>query len=74
MTKKVAEAVPLHAREDRQVLIFLHVSDRFWGSCVTQVSLEELNAGGPVADMSHEPLAFLSGGIQGIISEVAGGR
>lgn len=51
--------MPLYmSREDRQVLTIPDASDGFWGSSIAQVPLEELNAGGLVANMSHEALAF----------------
>lgn len=64
-TERVAEAVPLHhPREDRQVLIFLILRDRFEGSCVTGDAGrdERKRARGEV---SHEALAFLSGTFKG---------
>lgn len=65
-TERVSEAVLLcHPRAARSVLIFPYASDEFWVGCVTQVPPEELGAGGDGAEMSHVPLAFLSGALKG---------
>lgn len=48
------------------MLVFSDVSYGFRGSCVTQRPLEGLNAGGPVANVSHEPLAILSWAFKGL--------
>ena len=60
-------AVELNFRRpgDCRVLTFPESSDLFWGCCLTQVPKEELVAGLPFMDMSHEPLKFLSGVIRG---------
>ena len=41
--------------------MLMDASDLFWGCCLTQLPKEELVAGLSFMDMSHEPLAFLSG-------------
>ena len=51
--------------DDCRVLMFPDASDLFWGCCLTQVPKEELVAGLSFMDMSHEPLAFLSGVFRG---------
>ena len=51
--------------DDCRVLMFPDASDLFWGCCLTQVPKEELVAGLSLMDMSHEPLAFLSGVFRG---------
>ena len=62
----VAQAVNLsHPREGYAVLMFPDASDEFWGSFVTQVPQEEVDAGIAVEDMTHEPLGFLSGVFRG---------
>ena len=48
-----------------RVLMFPDASDLFWGCCLTQVPKEELVQDLGVVDMSHEPLAFLSGAFRG---------
>ncbi|CAM9776668.1 unnamed protein product [Ascophyllum nodosum] len=48
-----------------RVLMFPDASDLFWGCCLTQVPKEELVAGSSFMDLSHEPLAFLSGVFRG---------
>ena len=50
---------------DCRVLMFPDASDLFWGCCLTQVPKEKLVAGLSFMDMSHEPLAFLSGVFRG---------
>lgn len=63
-TTRVLESVPLyHPWENRQVLVFPDASGGFWGCCMTQVPPEDA-MGGPVEDMRHEPLAFLSGDLK----------
>ena len=52
-------------RDDCCVLMFPDASDLFWGCCLTQVPNEELGAGLSFMDMSHGPLAFLSGVFRG---------
>ena len=47
--------------DDCRVLMFPDASDLFWGCCLTQVPKEELVVGLSFMNMSHEPLAFLSG-------------
>ena len=61
------DAVELSFRrpDDCRVLMFPDASDLFWGCCLTQVPKEELVAGLSFMDMSHEPLAFLSGVFRG---------
>ena len=61
------DAVELSFRrpDDCRVLMFPDASDRFGGCCLTQMPKEELVAGLPFMDMSHEPLAFLSGVFRG---------
>ena len=62
----VAQAVTLsHPRDGYAVLMFPDASDEFWGSFVTQVPQNEVNAGIAVEDMTHEPLGFLSGVFRG---------
>ena len=62
----VAHAVTLyHPRPGCQVLMFPDASECHWGSFVTQVPDAEMNSLVPVEDMSHEPLAFLSGSFKG---------
>ena len=51
--------------DDCRLLMFPDASDLFWGCCLTQVPKEELVAGLSFMDMSHEPLAFLSGVFRG---------
>ena len=58
----VAHAVTLfHPRPECQVLMFPDASENHWGSFVTQVPDDEMSRGLPLEDMTHEPLAFLSG-------------
>ena len=45
--------------------MFPDASDEFWGSFVTQVPQEEIDAGIAVEDMTHEPLGFLRGMFRG---------
>ena len=47
------------------MLTFPDASDLLWGCCLTQVPKEVLVAGLSFMDMSHEPLAFLSGVFRG---------
>ena len=62
----VAQAVPLHhPRPGCVVLMFPDASDLHWGSFLTQVPEEEFRRGVALEDMSHEPLAFLSGSFKG---------
>ena len=51
--------------DDCRVLMFPDASDRFGRCCLTQMPKEELVAGLPFMDMSHEPFAFLSGMFRG---------
>ena len=48
-----------------RVLMFPDASDLFWGCCVTQVCDEVYARGGPIAEMRHEPLGFVSGAFKG---------
>ncbi|CAM9877797.1 unnamed protein product, partial [Chrysoparadoxa australica] len=60
------EAVMLaHPREGWALLGFTDASDMFWGTMLTQVPKHELATAVAVEDMSHEPLAFLSGSFSG---------
>ena len=62
----VAQAVPLyHSRPGCVVLMFPDASDFHWGSFLTQVPEEESRSGVALENMSHEPLAFLSGSFKG---------
>ena len=62
----VAHAVTLyHPRPGCQVLMFPDASECHWGSFVTQVPDAEMDQNLPVEDMTHEPLAFLSGTFKG---------
>ncbi|CAN0398793.1 unnamed protein product, partial [Scytosiphon promiscuus] len=62
----VAHAVTLyHPRHGCQVLMFPDASECHWGSFVTQVPDDEMQQHLPVEDMTHEPLAFLSGTFKG---------
>ena len=54
-----------HPKSDRAVLMFPDASDRFSGSCVTQVPSDEMAQGLPVGEMSHEPPGFVSGAFKG---------
>ena len=45
--------------------MFSDASDFHWGSCFTQVPEEEFRSGVALQNMSHEPLAFLSGSFKG---------
>ena len=47
--------------DDCHVVMFPDASDLFLGCCLTQVPKEELVAGLSFMNLSHEPLAFLSG-------------
>ena len=47
------------------MLIFRDASECHWGSFVTQVPDAEMDQNLPVEDMTHEPLAFLSGTFEG---------
>ena len=51
--------------DDCRMLMFPDASDLFCVCCLTQVPKEELVAGLSLMDMSHEPLAFLSGVFRG---------
>ena len=62
----VAHAVTLyHPRPGCQVLMFPDASECHWGSFATQVPDAEMDQNLPVEDMTHEPLAFLSGTFEG---------
>ena len=62
----VAHAVTLHhPRPGHQVLVFPDASECHWGSFVTKVPDAEMDQTLPVEDMTHEPLAFLSGTFKG---------
>lgn len=37
----------------------------FWGCCVSQINEKEYAEGGPVEQMCHEPLGFVSGAFKG---------
>ena len=54
-----------HPRPGCQVLMFPDASECHWGSFVTQVPDAEMDQNLPVEDMTHEPLAFLSGTFKG---------
>ena len=59
---RIAHAGPMyHLKKGYRVLMFTDASDSFWGDCVTQVPEEGLWSEMPVAEMSHEPLGFVSG-------------
>ena len=61
----MAHAVTLyHPRPGCHVLTFPDASECHWGSFVTQVPDAEKHQNLPVEDMTHEPLAFLSGTFQ----------
>ena len=45
--------------------MFSDASECHWGSFVTQVPDAELDQNLPVEDMTHEPMAFLSGTFKG---------
>ena len=45
--------------------MFPDASECHWGSFVTQVPDSEMDQNLPVEDMTHEPLAFLSGTFKG---------
>ena len=63
---RLAHAVTLyHPRPGCQVLMFPDASECHWGSFVTQVPDAEMDQNLPVKDMTHEPLAFLSGTFKG---------
>ena len=58
----VAHAVTLyHPPSSCQVLMFPDASECHWVSFVTQVPDAEMDQNLSVEDMTHEPLAFLSG-------------
>ena len=58
----VAHAVTLfHPRPDCQVLMFPAASEFHWGSFVAQVPDADMQQWLPVEEMTHEPLACLSG-------------
>ena len=58
----LAHAVSLyHPRPGCQVLMVADASECHWGSFVTQVPDAEMDQNLPVEDMTHKPLAFLSG-------------
>ena len=62
---RVVHVVTLyHPRPGCQVLTFPDASECRWGSFVTQVPDAEMHQNLPVEDMTHEPLAFLSGTFQ----------
>ncbi|CAM9990735.1 unnamed protein product, partial [Sphacelaria rigidula] len=62
----VAHAVTLlHPRPDCQVSMFPDAFECNWGSFVTHVPDAETQQRLPVEDMTHEPLAFLSGNFKG---------
>lgn len=64
--EELACAVELNYRKPgSNVLMFLDASDLFWASYGTQVSANQFIAGLQVADMTHEPLSFLSGVFKG---------
>ena len=46
-------------------MMFPDASEKFWGSCITQVPTVELGHSVAIADMDHEPLGFLSGHFRG---------
>ena len=54
-----------HSRPGYVVLLFPDASDFHWGSYFTQVPEEEFRSGVALENMSHEPLAFLSGSLKG---------
>ena len=59
---RVSKAVPLNLlKPGFSVMMFPDASDNFWGSCITQGQTVELRSSVAIADMSHEPLGFLSG-------------
>ena len=50
----VREAVPLnHPKPGFSVMMFPDASDKFWGSCITQVPTVELRGSISIADMSR---------------------
>ncbi|CAM9761791.1 unnamed protein product, partial [Sphacelaria rigidula] len=62
----MADAVTLlHPRSNCQVSMFPDTFECHWGSFVTQVHGAEMQQRLPVEDMTHEPLAFLSGDFKG---------
>ena len=62
----VAQAVPLyHPRPGCVVLMFPGASDLHWRSFFTHVPEREFRRGVALENMSHEPLAFLSGSFKG---------
>ena len=63
---RVSEAVPLnHVKPGFSVMMFPDASDKFWGSCITQVPTVELTGSVATAVMCHGPLGFLSGPFRG---------
>jgi uncharacterized membrane protein YgcG len=54
-----------HPREDHVLCLFPDASYEFWGSILTQVPKEDITGDKPIAQWSHEPLAFLSGVFRG---------
>ena len=58
---RVREAVHLnHLKPGLSVMMFPDASGKFWGSFITQVWAFELGGSVAIANMSHEPLVFLS--------------
>ena len=65
----VAHAVTLyHPRPGCQVSMFPDASKCHWGSFVTQVPDADVDQNLPEEDMTHEPLAFLSGTFKGSLN------
>ena len=64
MTMNAVE-MSLRRPDDCRVLMFPDASDLYWGHCLTQVPKEELLERLSFMDLSHEPLAFLSGAFRG---------
>ena len=63
---RVSKAVPLnHVKPGFSVKMFPDASNKFWGSCTTQVPTVELGGSVAIADMAHEPPGFLSGRFRG---------
>ena len=63
-----AHAVTLcHPRPGCQELMFPDASECHWGSFVTQVPDAEMDQNLRVEDMTHEPMAFLSGTFKGCL-------
>ena len=46
-------------------MIFPDANDKFWGSFITQALTVELTGSDAIADMSNEPLGFLSESFRG---------